>query len=207
VLPQPHASPPAALRASGYDRPLVDPYGQKPGPASPLDVEVALLRRIAAGDQQALEQLYHLYAGRILSFLRQLCRNGEVAEDLLQDVFMAVWRKAATFDAGRGDVAGWLFTICRHKWIDSRRRHHPTVELDAMDYDPPAPHSTRELRLALEQAMSTLGASEREALSMAYFGGLTYEETAARLALPLGTLKSRIRAGLKKIAAHIGDPA
>lgn len=207
MLSQPLASP-AAFRDSGYDRALVDPSGKFPGPVSPLDAEVALLRRIAIGDQQALEQLYRLYAGRILAFLRQLCRNGEVAEDLLQDVFMAVWRKAETFDAGRGDVAGWLFTICRHKWIDTRRRHRPTVELDAMDYDPPAPHfSTRELRLDLEQAMSTLSASEREALSMAYFGGLTYEETAARLALPLGTLKSRIRAALKKIAVHIGDPA
>ncbi len=100
--------------------------------------EEGLLRRIAVSDAVALEELYRLYSGRVLSFLRQLCRDAHVAEDLLQEVFMAVWRKPATFDASRGDVAGWLFTICRHKWIDCRRRRHPVAELDAMEYDPPA---------------------------------------------------------------------
>lgn len=202
------------LPLARYDRPNVDTFRAYPPAEPPLggggtygESEVHLLRRIAGGDQGALERLYQIYAGRILAFLRQLSRNTEVAEDLVQDVFLAVWRKAATYDAGRGDVAGWLFTICRHKFIDSKRRHHPTVELDAMEYDPPAPSSTRELRLALEQAMGILSENEREALSLAYFGGLTYEETAEQLALPLGTLKSRIRAGLKKIAHHIGEPA
>ena len=169
--------------------------------------EEKLLRRIAASDAGALEELYQLYSGRVLSFLRQLCRDSEVAEDLLQDVFLAVWRKAATFDANRGDVAGWLFTICRHKWIDCRRRHRPTAELDAMEYDPPAPSTNRDLRILLDKAMKVLSDAEKEALNLAYFGGLTYEETAIELALPLGTLKSRIRAALKKIASEIREPA
>lgn len=168
--------------------------------------EEALLRRIAASDAGALEELYRLYSGRVLYFLRQLCRNSEVAEDLGQEVFLAVWRKASSFDASRGDVATWLFTICRHKWIDSRRRSHPTAELDAMDYDPPAPCGSGDLRILLDEAMRILSAAEREALRLAYYGGLTYEETALRLALPLGTLKSRIRVALKKIALEIREP-
>lgn len=171
------------------------------GPAA----EEGLLRRIAASDAGALEELYRLYSGRVLSFLRQLSRDAQVAEDLLQEVFLAVWRKAATFDAARGDVAGWLFTICRHKWIDSRRRHQPVAELDAMEYDPPAPGVSRDLRILLDKAMRVLSDAEREALRLAYFGGLTYEETALELALPLGTLKSRIRAALRKIASEIDD--
>lgn len=167
--------------------------------------EEVVLHRIAAGDAVALEELYRLYSGRVLGFLRQLCRDVEVAEDLLQEVFMAVWRKAATFDASRGDVAGWLFTICRHKWIDCRRRRHPVAELDAMEYDPPAPGVSRDLRILLDKAMKVLSDAERQALNLAYFGGLTYEETAIELALPLGTLKSRIRAALRKVASEIQD--
>jgi RNA polymerase sigma factor (sigma-70 family) len=167
--------------------------------------EVHLLRRIAAGDGGALEELYRRYSGRVLAFLRQLCRDSEVAEDLLQEVFLGVWRKAATFDASRGDVAGWLFTICRHKWIDNRRRRHPVAELDAMEFDPPAPEESRDLRILLDKAMLILSTAEREALRLAYFGGLTYEETALHLGLPLGTLKSRIRVALRKISIEIRE--
>lgn len=173
----------------------------KPGAGSAA--EEALLRRIATSDAGALEELYLLYSGRVLGFLRQLCRDAEVAEDLVQEVFLAVWRKASSFDASRGDVAGWLFTICRHKWIDCRRRRRPTAELDAMEYDPPAPAASGDLRILLDKAMRILSDAEREALRLAYFGGLTYEETALHLALPLGTLKSRIRVALKKIAVEI----
>lgn len=167
--------------------------------------EEQLLRRIAARDAGALEELYLLYSGRVFLFLRRLCRDPELAEDLVQEVFLAVWRKASSFDAGRGDLAAWLFTICRHKWVDSRRRHHPTSELDAMDYDPPAPAFSADPRILLDKAMRILTDAEREALTLAYFGGLTYEETALRLALPLGTLKSRIRVALKKIAVEIRE--
>lgn len=163
------------------------------------------MRRIAGSDGDALEELYRLYSGRVLAFLRQLCRDPEVAEDLLQEVFLAVWRKAASFDASRGDVAGWVFTICRNKWIDCRRRRHPTAELDAMDYDPPAPAESRDLRILLDKAMLILSNAEREALRLAYFGGLTYEETALHLGLPLGTLKSRIRIALRKISFEIRE--
>lgn len=168
--------------------------------------EERLLRRIAQQDAAALEELYALFSGRILSYLRQLCRDAELAEDLLQEVFLAIWRKAATFDASRGDVAGWIFTICRHKWIDSKRRKAPTVELDAMVFDPPAPARSHDLPILLGKAMRVLSEPEKEALNLAYFGGLTYEETALQLALPLGTLKSRIRAALKKIALEIEKP-
>lgn len=188
-----HVSP-----IQGNPRPLGPPISS--GASDEL-----VLRRIAGGDARALEELYGLYAGRVLAMLRQLARDATTAEDLVQEVFLAVWRKAATFDSSRGDVAGWLFTICRHKFIDFRRRHNPTVELDAMVMEPVAPSPPRDLRIMLEKAMADLSTGEREALTLAYFGGLTYEETAERLGLPLGTLKSRIRAGLRKIALKIGE--
>jgi RNA polymerase sigma-70 factor (ECF subfamily) len=176
------------------------------GPAREQQAEEEkLLRRIAASDGGALEELYRLYSGRVLAFLRQLCRDAEIAEDLVQEVFLAVWRKASTFDPARGDVAGWVFTICRHKWIDSRRRRQPTAELDAMEYDPPAPEESRDLRILLDKAMLALSGAERDALRLAYFGGFTYEETALHLGLPLGTLKSRIRVALRKISFEIRE--
>ena len=174
-------------------------------PPDERQVAERLLRRIAERDPAALEDFYRLSSARALGFLRQLCKSSEQAEDLLQEVFLAVWRKAASYDPSRGDAMGWLFSICRHKFIDSRRRHHPTAELDGMAFDPPAPAVSHDLPILLDKAMRILSGPEREALRLAYYGGLTYEETALHLALPLGTLKSRIRMALRKIAAEIGE--
>lgn len=162
--------------------------------------DVALLGRIAQGDVDAFQAFYGRYAGRILAYSRQLCRGRDVSEDVVQEVFVVVWRRAASFRPDRGDTAGWLYTITRNKLVDHWRRQDATVELDGADDRRLAGvEDGGDLRLTVRQTLSHVAPDQRRAIEMAYFGGLTYEETAKRLDLPVGTLKSRIRSGLKAL--------
>lgn len=159
---------------------------------------------IAAGDPDAFRAFYDRYGGRISAYLRHLGARGGEIEDLLQDVFLAVWHRASTFDARRGVAAGWLFTIARNKWFDRLRRpdRHATSPLE-VDPVQPTKRVAAETRLTIFQALGRLKEEQRDAVELAYFGGLTYEETARELDLPLGTLKSRVRTGLRTLKAHL----
>lgn len=163
--------------------------------------DARLMRRIAEGDRDAFHHFYQRWAGRLLGVLRRQCSGPGEAEDLLQDVLLTVWRKAPSYNVSRGDVGGWLYTICRHRAVDRFRRRKPSEPLEGVDI--PISAKTPELRVDLEQALAQLEPRESAALRLAYFGGLTYEETAQRLEVPIGTLKSRIRTGLRKMARHL----
>jgi RNA polymerase sigma-70 factor (ECF subfamily) len=164
----------------------------------PTDAE--LIAAIAAQDRDAFHAFYDRYAAKVLSYVRMLARQREIAEDVVQEVFLSVWRKAPSYRPDRGDVPGWLYTITRNKLVDVWRRKGGMVEDEEFDFDqllaPDAGGERQVVGLAVRRALGELKPEQREALTLAYFGGLTYEETAERLALPLGTLKSRIRAGL-----------
>lgn len=167
--------------------------------------DIALLQRIAEGDIEAFQVFYERHAGRVLAYARQLNRSSQntadLTEDVVQEVFVAVWRKAASFQADRGDPCGWLYTITRNKLVDLWRRKGEAAGLDEVGLqqipEPAAPGN--ELLLTMRQALTQVPAEQRAAIELAYFGGLTYEETAERLHLPLGTLKSRIRTGLRAL--------
>jgi RNA polymerase sigma-70 factor (ECF subfamily) len=173
-----------------------------PPGAPPAPSDLFLLARIAEGDLEAFHTFYDRYAGRVLAYVRQLSRNRDGAEDVVQEVFVAVWRRAASFRPDRGDPAGWLYTITRNKLVDLWRRQGETaVAMDEMS-EPAMPVQERgDLRLTMHQALARVAPEQRRAIEMAYFGGFTYEETAQRLDLPVGTLKSRIRSGLKSLRA------
>jgi RNA polymerase sigma-70 factor, ECF subfamily len=160
-----------------------------------------LLARIAAGDIEAFQVFYQRHAGRVLAYARQLGRRPDLAEDVVQEVFVAVWRKAASFRLDRGDPCGWLYTITRNKLVDLWRRSGETASLEGLDLQLLAGPEGQggELLLTMRQALNHVAPDQRSAIELAYFGGLTYEETAERLRLPLGTLKSRIRSGLKTL--------
>lgn len=168
--------------------------------------DAVLLGRIGGRDRKAFRIFYHRHAGRVSSALRQLCRDAALADDLLQEVFLQVWRKAGSYRAERGDVGGWLFTITRNKFIDQRRRGSLPIDdgADLTVRPAPACGPAREERLSLHQALDTLSAEQRQAVSLTYLGGLTYDETAARLQVPLGTLKSRLRTGLRHLRDRLG---
>lgn len=164
----------------------------------PSDLE--LLERVAVADREAFRLFYDRHAPQVLAYVRSLGRSRDASEDVVQEVFLAVWRKAGTYRPERGDVAGWLYTMTRNKVVDLWRKlptgsdQSSEETLAALSERPEA--ESRVVSISLRKAMADLKAEQRQALELAYFCGLTYEETAERLKLPVGTLKSRIRAGL-----------
>ena len=177
--------------------------------------DTILLQQIANGDREAFQAFYERYAGKALGYVRMLCRERELAEDLTQEAFLAVWRRAGSYSAARGEPAAWLYTILRNKLVDQWRRRSPAATVEEEQLAVLSSEGTgpgREVALSLRQALTDLKPEQRQALELAYFGGLTYEETAARLQLPLGTLKSRIRTGLALLrqtldSAPMGPPS
>jgi len=172
-------------------------------PLSAPDTDAELVVRIGREDREAFRLFYDRYATRLLAYVRQLARDRESPEDVVQDVFLTVWRKAASYRPERGDVAGWLYTITRNRLVDRWRRKGGVVEDGSFDLlafaAPERDGAGRTLDLSVRQALDVLSPEQRRAIELAYFGGLTYDEAARRLELPLGTLKSRIRAGLAKM--------
>ncbi len=204
----PHAvrHPPAAGRFDIYSPYVRESMRLGQAPEAGGTDSAVLLQRIAGGDIEAFQAFYQLHAGRVLAYARQLGRRADLAEDVVQEVFVAVWRKAASFRADRGDPLGWLYTITRNKLVDLWRKAGETSGLDEIQWqqlpDGEGSGSDRgDLLLTVHQALARVPAEQRTAIEMAYFGGLTYEETAERLRLPVGTLKSRIRTGLRSLRA------
>ncbi len=165
-----------------------------------------LLAATARGDLDAFHVFYRRYAGRVFAYARRLGRDSTLAEDLTQEVFTAVWTRASTFRPDRGSAAGWLYTLTRNKLVDHWRRTGGNPEGHELDPRFPAADDD-DLSITLRQALARVAPEQRLAIEMSYFGGLTYEETAGRLALPVGTLKSRIRLGLRTMRAVLAPAA
>jgi RNA polymerase sigma-70 factor, ECF subfamily len=157
-----------------------------------------LLARIAHGDLGAFQTFHDRHASRVATYARQIGRDRHLDEDVTQEVFTSVWTRAASFNPARGDAAGWLYTLTRNKLIDLWRRSSKAGQAEEIDDRRlPVRREENDLRLALRQALSHVSPDQRRAIEMAYFDGLTYQETAHELDLPEGTLKSRIRLGLR----------
>lgn len=179
--------------------------------ADPLDLrtESELLQAIARQEESALEVLFHRFGGRVLAYVRTLGGRGFPAEDAVQEVFLTLWQKAALFSPGSGSAEAWIFTLTRHKVFDILRSRRSTKEdsdpdLEQWPTQATSSHTETEDALSLHKALSTLPVDQQIAIRFAYMGGLTYEETAQRLGVPLGTLKSRVRSGLGALRAQLG---
>lgn len=158
------------------------------------------MARIRAGDQQGMAALYDRYAPVVYAVaLRVLAETG-AAEDVLQDVFMQLWRNPAAFDSSRGSLPAWLAVIARHRAIDYLRKRRPETDLDevVVSVDADLENATERHR-AIDKIRGVLAGMplpQRHALEMAFFEGLTHTEIAARTGEPLGSIKTRIRSGL-----------
>lgn len=182
----------------------VDPVQGRPaGDADAADR--ATLGRMAAGDQGAIEILYERYKGMAFALALRITGDAALAEDVLQEAFVGAWRNAGRFEPTRGSVKTWLLSIVHHRAIDATRRRRPASALPDPELPPPpaltAPDVWPEVagRLdgeAIRAAMATLSDVQREALELAYFGGLTQQEIAVRTGAPLGTVKGRMRLAL-----------
>ena len=176
-------------------------------PEGPTDA--ALLIAIAGQDRAAFGQFYDRYSGRLSAYVQAMGRGRLPVDDLLQEIFVAVWRKAGQYRPGLGTPEAWLFTITRNKVFDIWRARPPVGEGVAADLETlmdTTENPDPALVATIHQALARLPEDQRRPLVLAYFGGFTYEEAARRLAVPVGTLKSRIRSALEKLRALLEHP-
>jgi RNA polymerase sigma-70 factor (ECF subfamily) len=170
----------------------------------------AWMDRLAGGDLGALDRLYEQYGAMAFSIAYRITGDRSAAEDVVQDAFLGAWRNAGRYADARGSVRTWLLSIVHHRAIDAIRRRRPTVELpdseaglpDALTL--PDAWGDVELRLdreAVQVALQRISDVQREAIELAYFGGLTQTEIAERTGVPLGTVKGRLRLGLQGLRA------
>jgi RNA polymerase sigma-70 factor, ECF subfamily len=162
--------------------------------------DALLVAAIRSGDEQAMAQLYERYSPIVYSVALRVLGDTAAAEDILQEVFMQLWRHADSFDASRGSLPGWLAVITRNRAIDSLRKRRLESDIaEIVVSTEPDLASRMEWTRALEIIRTALGsmpAPQRSALEMAFFDGLTHIEIAEKTGDPLGTIKTRIRAGL-----------
>lgn len=162
------------------------------------DAEV--LAQLCQGDKGALVRLYDEYSGLVYGVALRVLRNVEAAEDVVQEVFLQLWRNPASFDGRRGRLAPWLAVMSRHKAVDLLRKLKFEVGSDGSSLSEPSP-SQLSAHCAVDadkakRLMERLPLEQKQALELAFLDGLTHVEIAARLGEPLGTVKSRIRLGL-----------
>ncbi|MEO5716940.1 MAG: sigma-70 family RNA polymerase sigma factor [Chthoniobacterales bacterium] len=178
--------------------------------------EIDLLRRIGQGDRASFEQFYDRFSRVLFSIAFRLLRNEQAAEDVLQEVFVQIWKKAPLYDPTRGKPMTWAVTLTRHRAIDiirstqRRSQLNEEVKLETEagekfdDRDSFTAATSSERNDFVRESMQKLSSEQREALELAFFGCLTQAEIAERLDLPLGTVKARIRRGMMKLRGLIG---
>jgi RNA polymerase sigma-70 factor (ECF subfamily) len=170
----------------------------------------SLVVAVRARSQAALAEAYRRHGGVVWALARRVCRDEHLAEDVTQTVFVDLWSRPERFDGSRGTLRSWLLTQAHARAVDlvrseeSRRRRQDresalaesTVELDTGIY-------VREMADEVRRAVATLPAAERDPILLAYFGGRTYRQAAEMLGQPEGTVKSRIRAGLRSLRSAL----
>jgi RNA polymerase sigma-70 factor (ECF subfamily) len=183
------------------------------------DVDRRLIDRLAAGELDALQELYERHKTMAFSIAYRITGEGGAAEDAVQDAFLGAWRNAGRYEAGRATVRTWLLTIVHRRAIDvvrRRRRSDATVEIDEeITESLSLPDVWEEVAQGLDRdtvvaALASIAPMQREAIELAYFDGLTQVEIAQRTGAPLGTVKSRLRLGLqglRRVLTGAGAPA
>lgn len=187
-----------------HDKPVTDNRGQ--------DLSL-LLTASAAGDQDSFARFYDASAPRVLGLVLRVLRDRAQAEEVTQEVFLQVWRTAGSFDPSRGSALGWLLTLAHRRAVDRVRSvvaqskrdvayesQHATTAFDSTA-------ETAEGRMEATKVRAALGAlttTQRSAVELAFFDGLTHSEVSERLGVPLGTAKTRIRDGLRRMRNELG---
>ena len=181
-----------------------------PSPLATLSDE-ALLAQMARGAEPALAELYDRFARIAYGLAVRVLRDQALAEDAVQDAFLGAWRTAAAFDPKRGTASTWLMTLVHRRAVDLVRRRTDaapicsTTRRSPRERRPTSRREVREERRRVQAALGRLPADQREALELAYYGGLTQSELAERLGVPIGTIKSRMFAGLGKLRDLLGE--
>lgn len=178
----------------------------------------ALVRRMAAGDQAAMAEFYDQTSSLVFGLALRVLGDHAAAEDVVLEVYTQVWKQSAGYDPGRGSPSAWLLNMTRSRAIDCRRARARDQVIEPLDAagevgsDAPGPEAisvAAERHRFVQRALTHLNGDLREVIHLAYFGGLSHSEIAARLNQPLGTVKTRIRSGmmqLRELLAPLNAP-
>ena len=162
--------------------------------------DLALISRMRAGDQSAMADLYDRYSGVVYGVALRVLANTTAAEDVVQEIFLQLWRKPDSFNAERGRLGPWLAVIARNRAIDHLRKRPLEDDIDELPISTGIDlESDSAQKLAIEKirgVLAQLPQDQRKALEMAFFEGMTHSEIAGKTGEPLGTIKTRIRTGL-----------
>lgn len=189
-----------------------DHLARVPDPAAPADAET-LLRAVARGDEAAFTKLYELVAPRVYGLARRVLRDPAQAEEVAQEALVEVWRNASRFDPARGSATAWVFTITHRRAVDRVRSeqaaldrvHRMAPEPTQTPADEVVEQATAHLqRQQVRRCLRTLTDLQREAITLAYYGGYTYQQVAQLLNAALPTVKTRMRDGLIRLRDCLG---
>jgi RNA polymerase sigma-70 factor, ECF subfamily len=196
------------LEAQPSDKPLAAAVEVDPG--APSDVDLML--GIQSGDADALSQLYDRYNGIVKALILRIIRNDTEADDLLQEVFMEIWNQAKNFSAEKGKPLGWMVTLTRRRAIDALRKkqayNRAEERLQAEPEQQPLAwvQNTTEMeiragdtRVLMANVINSLPEAQQQVIELAFFQGMSQREIASHTNIPLGTVKTRLELGLKKI--------
>jgi RNA polymerase sigma-70 factor (ECF subfamily) len=187
--------------------------GKIPLPADPI-TDVHLIQRVANQDREAFSQLYERFSTLVFTLAMRMLKIRSEAEDLLQEVFVQVWRQARGYSAERGSPEAWIINIARSRAIDKIRSIRRMERSFVLTDDPARAESSEnvecsaaesEARMAMNSAVANLPETQRKVLELAYFDGLTQTEIAEQLAEPLGTIKGRMCAGIQRLREIISS--
>jgi RNA polymerase sigma-70 factor (ECF subfamily) len=174
--------------------------------------DASLLKALQSGQQDAIAALYDRYSGMAYGLAYRITGDATLAEDVVQEAFVALWKQARRFDPERGQVRSWLMTIVHHRGVDAVRRRSSRAERALPDgaeefiAAQPRPDELAEWMLdaeAVREAAKQVPEEQRKTIEMAYFMGMTHVEIAERMDVPLGTVKSRLRIGLEKMREYL----
>jgi RNA polymerase sigma-70 factor (ECF subfamily) len=171
--------------------------------ASGSNDDSTLLARIGQGDETAMEAIFKRYSGPVYSVALRVLHDSGQAEDVMQEIFLQLWRNPEAFVQGRGSLGAWLVVVARNRAIDVLRRRKPTDSVDDVVLASPCDISAEAERNGMMEKvrviLADLPEEQRKSLEMAYFEGLSHSEIASRTGDPLGTVKTRIRLGLMSL--------
>jgi RNA polymerase sigma-70 factor (ECF subfamily) len=173
-----------------------------------------LLMAVAQGDREAIGRLYDRHQGTMYGLAVRITNDAGLAQDVVQEAMLGVWRNASRFDASRAKARTWMLALVHHRAIDAIRRRRASVALPEPDVPPPAALVVPDIwddvvgrldAVALRAALDRVPIAQREVLELAYFAGRTQQEIATQVGVPLGTVKSRVRLGLLALRAELGN--
>jgi RNA polymerase sigma-70 factor (ECF subfamily) len=189
------------------------PQDSLPEESTPRAAAGILLERVAEGDQVAFSELYDLTAARVLGLIRRVLKDPAQSEEVAQEVFLEVWQTASRFDASKGGGATWILTMAHRRAVDRVRSSQAGRDRDTKvgirDYSPDYDSVAETVEVTVEservgKALARLTELQRQAVTLAYYGGYSHSEVAALLKVPIGTVKTRLRDGMIRLRDELG---